>query len=68
MTIQSVPIPPISAELINKLDQIFPELRTSSISTEITREELFVRVGQRQVVDWLRHHAGRETTINGRPL
>jgi hypothetical protein len=61
-------IPPVSNEFILTLDAAFPAIQMHQLDPSITREELFLNAGHRQVIEWIKAKALRETTVNGRPL
>lgn len=68
MSLLTKAIPPVSTEFILALDAAFPAIQIHNLDPSITREELFMNAGQRQVIEWIKAKALKETTVNGRPL
>ena len=67
MSILSQSIPPVSDEFIKKLDAVFPAIQIHDLDPSITREELFTNAGQRQVIEFIKRTAVRQSSINGKP-
>jgi len=67
MNLLSKAIPPVSEEFVRSLEAAFPAIKIHDLDPSMTREELFTNAGQRQVIEWIKAKAIKETTINGRP-
>ena len=59
----AVSIPPISKELFDQLNSVFQPLLPEPDIT--TMDQLMHNAGSRAVIEWIRAHALRESTITG---